>query len=441
MATAQERVLTSESEVEAPDTPAHEDAIALEPPPRNMPRRKKKLLVAAAIVAGCLLLGLGARYLVWSAHHEETDDAYLAGHVHPISARITDNVQQVLIDDNQHVSAGQTLVVLDPSDFRVRLQEAQAALDAASQKAGAAAAAVATTSESARAQTTQARGSIGEAQASIAAAKAAVVAAQNEVPRAKAQLQEAHATLLKERQDLKRYQDLYAKDQVSRQTLDHTQASYQVAVAAQAAAEDQIGEANANLAAAKQGVVHAESLFTHSKGGLESASATRLNVHVRQEQYKTAEAAVQQALAALRNAELQLSYTVIKAPVSGRIGKKSVEVGQRVQVGQPLMAIVEDKLWVIANFKETQLTKMRPGQAVDIDIDAFPGHTFHGHVDSIAPGSGNEFALLPPDNATGNFTKIVQRIPVKIVFDAASVRGYEGLLSPGMSSVVTVTTR
>jgi len=143
----------------------------------------------------------------------------------------------------------------------------------------------------------------------------------------------------------------------------------------------------------------------------------------------------------LEDAKLQLSYTVIKAPVTGRIGRKSVEAGQRVQVGQPLMAIVEDQPWVVANFKETQLEKMRAGQRVEVNVDAFPKHKFYGHVNSLAPGSGNEFALLPPDNATGNFTKIVQRIPVKIALDQESVRGYQNLLSPGMSSIVTVTTR
>ena len=151
--------------------------------------------------------------------------------------------------------------------------------------------------------------------------------------------------------------------------------------------------------------------------------------------------AVAQATAALEDANLQLSYTIIKAPVAGRVGRKSVEAGQRVQIGQPLMAIVEDQPWVVANFKETQLEKMRTGQRVEIEIDTFSKHKFYGHVDSLAPGSGNEFALLPPDSATGNFTKIVQRIPVKIVLDQDSVRGYENLLSPGMSSVVTVATK
>ena len=404
-------------------------------------RPKKKLLVLVGGVALTLLLVLGIRYLVWSAHHEETDDAYLAGHLHPISARVTDTVQQVLIDDNQHVVEGQTLIVLDPNDYKVKLDQATAALSAAARQADTAEAAIRSTSQSATAQTTQAEGSIGEAKASILASKAAVTAAEAGVPRAQAQLEEANATLQREDTDLHRYEDLYAKEQVSKQTVDHQRASYQVAVAAQAAAQEQVRQAQAQLVAAQQGVVRTEALLKNSQGGLQSAQATRLETNVRAGQFAAAQAAVAQATAALEDAKLQLSYTIIKAPVSGRIGNKSVEAGQRVQIGQPLMAIVEDQPWVVANFKETQLEKMRTGQRVEVEIDTFPNHKFYGHVDSLAPGSGNEFALLPPDNATGNFTKIVQRIPVKIVLDQESVRGYEKLLSPGMSSLVTVTTK
>jgi len=418
-----------------------ESVIAPEPPKSGgIASRRKTLLISGGVGVLVLVLALGVRYLVWSAHHESTDDAYLEGHLHPISARITDTVQQVLIDDNQHVVEGQTLVLLDPNDYKVRLDQAKAALDAAARQADAAEAAIHSTSQSATAQTTQAEGAIGEAKASIQASKAAVTAAEAGVPRAEAQLQEADATLQREDTDLHRYEDLYSKEQVSKQTVDHQRASYQVAVAAQAAAQEQVRQAQAQLVAAQQGVVRTEALLTNSQGGLQSAEATRLETRVREGQYATALAAVAQATAALEEANLQLSYTIIKAPVAGRVGKKSVEAGQRVQIGQPLMAIVEDQPWVVANFKETQLEKMRTGQRVEIEIDTFSKHKFYGHVDSLAPGSGNEFALLPPDNATGNFTKIVQRIPVKIVLDQDSVRGYENLLSPGMSSVVTVTT-
>lgn len=407
----------------------------------GLTRRKRPLLIWGGGAVLAVLLFFGARYLLWSAHHATTDDAYLAGHVHPISARITDTVQQVLIDDNQHVVKGQTLVILDPNDYRVRLDHAKAALDAARRKADTAEAAIRSISQSATAQTTQAQGSIGEAKASIQATKAAVIAAEAGVPRAEAQLNEANANLQREETDLHRYEDLYAKEQVSRQTLDHQKASYQVAVAARTASEEQVRQARAQLIAAQEGVVRAESQLTNSEGGLQSAGATRLETRVREGEFATAQAAVAEAAAALEDARLQLSYTIITAPVGGRIGKKSVEAGQRVQVGQPLMAIVEDQPWVVANFKETQLDKMRAGQPAEVEIDTFPKHKFHGHVDSLAPGSGNEFALLPPDNATGNFTKIVQRIPVKIVLDRDSTRGYENLISPGMSSVVTVSTK
>jgi membrane fusion protein (multidrug efflux system) len=421
---------------------AEESTIKTQPPRGSgLARRKKVLLIWGGGAVPALLLIFGVRYLIWSAHHETTDDAYLAGHVHPMSARITDTVQQVLIDDNQHVVEGQTLVILDPNDYKVRLDRAKAALDAAQRQADTAEAAIRSTSQSATAQTTQARGSIGEAKASIQETKAAVTAAEAGVPRAEAQLNEANANLQREETDLHRYEDLYAKEQVSKQTLDHQNASYQVAVAARAASEEQVRQARAQLIAAQEGVVRAESQLTNSQGGLQSAGATRLETHVREGQFATAKAAVAEAAAAFEDAKLQLSYTIIKAPMSGRIGKKSVEAGQRVQVGQPLMAIVEDQPWVVANFKETQLDKMRAGQPVEVEIDTFPKHKFHGHVDSLAPGSGNEFALLPPDNATGNFTKIVQRIPVKIVLDQNSVRGYENLISPGMSSVVTVATK
>jgi len=424
------------------ESPIQESATVPEPPKAaGIAGRKRTLLIWGGAAALVPLLAFGVRYLIWSAHHETTDDAYLAGHLHPISARITGTVQQVLIDDNQHVVEGQTLVILDPNDYRVRLDQAKAALDAASRQVETAEAAIHTTSQSATAQTTQAQGAIGEAKASIQASKAAVTAAEAGVPRANAQLQEANATLQREETDLHRYQDLYAKEQVSKQTLDHQRASYQVAIAAQAAAQEQVRQAQAQLVAAQQGVVRTEAQLTNSEGGLQSAQATRLETRVREGQFATAQAAMAQATASLEDAKLQLSYTIIKAPVSGRIGRKSVEAGQRVQIGQPLMAVVEDPPWVVANFKETQLEKMRGGQHVEVEIDTFPNHKFYGHVDSLAPGSGNEFALLPPDNATGNFTKIVQRIPVKVVLEDDSVRGYENLLSPGMSSVVTVTTR
>jgi membrane fusion protein, multidrug efflux system len=403
-------------------------------------KSRKRLFTYLGIAAGCVVIFLGTRYFMWAAGHEETDDAYLQGHVHPVSSRITGTVQKVLIDDNQHVVQGQTLATLDPRDYQVRVDQAQAALNVALRQAQTAQASIGTTSQTATAQTTEARGAIGEATAGISAAQADVTVAQAGVPRAEAELAKSNATEHRAELDLHRYEDLLSKGQVSRQTTDHARESYQVSVAAREAAQQEVNQAQAQLSKARQGVISAQSLLEHSQGYLLSAKATGLEVGVRETQFASAQASVQQAAAALEDAKLQLSYTVITAPTTGRIGRKSVEVGQRLQVGQPLLAVVEDNVWIVANFKETQLEKMRDKQPVEIKIDSFPHPTFRGHIDSLAPGSGNEFALLPPDNATGNFTKIVQRVPVKIVFEPDSVRGYENLLSPGISAVVTVTT-
>ncbi len=401
----------------------------------------KRRLWTAIGVCAALLCFFGARYLIWSAGHEETDDAYLAAHLHPISSRVTDTVEQVLVDDNQHVIAGQVLVVLDPKDFQVRVDQAQAALAAAERQADTAQAAIVSLTQSASAQSTEAKGAIGEAQAAIAASKAEVDAAASGIPKAQAQLREATANVEREQADLDRYENLFAKEQVSRQTVDHARTNYKVALASQSVAQEQVKQAEAQLRLTKEGVAKTEALLVNSRGSMQNAEATSLETRVRKGQFAVAQAAVSQAEASLEDARLQLSYTVLRAPVPGRIGRKSVETGQRIQVGQPIMAIVEDRPWVVANFKETQLANMREKQAVEIQIDSFPHHKFSGHVYSLAPGSGNEFALLPSDNATGNFTKIVQRVPVKIILDQESVSGYEGLLSPGMSAVVTVATR
>jgi membrane fusion protein (multidrug efflux system) len=401
----------------------------------------KKLWIGLGIALACLAIFFGVRYILWSSTHEETDDAYLEAHVHAVSSRVAGTVAQVLVDDNQHVNAGQTLALLDANDYQVRVDQAQANLDVALRQAQTAQASVKMTSESALAQSTEANGSISEATSGIASAQAELAVTQAGVPRAQAELAKTEATEHRAELDQQRYDDLLAKGQVSRQTADHAHEAYQVAVAARVAAQQAVTQAEAEVLKAQQAIATAHAQLEHSQGVLQSAKAAGLEINVRNDQYSSSQASVAQASAALEDAKLQLSYTRIVAPTSGRIGKKSIEVGQRVQVGQPLLAVVEDNPWIVANFKETQLGKMRDKQPVEIKIDSFPHHRFRGHVDSLAPGSGNTFALLPPDNATGNFTKIVQRVPVKIVFDPDSMDGYEGLMSPGISALVTVTTK
>lgn len=345
---------------------------------------------------------------------------------------------QVLVDDNQLVRQGQELVALDPHDFEVQLQQAQASLENARRNANAARANIALSSGSSQGQTTQAQGTFAAASASVANAIAAVEKAKATIANDRAQLVLAEADLRKTQADYSRYNTLYQQGAIAVSQRDAFKAVYEEDVAKRNAAIQQIRQAQAELVAAQKQVASAQGQQLNSQGGLQTAQATTQQTRAYRAQYEAALATVAQAEANVRNAQLQLSYTKIVAPTDGRVGNKTVESGNRVQLGQALMAIVEPNPWVVANFKETQLRAMHPGQRVEIKIDSIGGKTFVGVVNSIAPGSGATFALLPPDNATGNFTKIVQRIPVKIIFDPVSVRGYESRIAPGMSTVVSV---
>ncbi|TAG53903.1 MAG: HlyD family efflux transporter periplasmic adaptor subunit [Oscillatoriales cyanobacterium] len=356
------------------------------------------------------------------------------------------------------------------------ISTAQAAIREAQQGVPAAEAAVAQAEAgvpAAQAKVAQAEAGIPQAQAKVTEAEAGIAAAQ-------AQLVQAQANLVKTQADYKRYESLQQEGAIAGQQLDAARAAYEVAQGQTTAAQQGIAQARARLAQAKEGVTAAiaavaqaqegvkqaeaqvaqakvgvasaqakvavaqegistaEAKLAASKGGLQQAQATGEQTKVSRSQYDAAKAAIAQSEAAVKDAQLQLSYTNITAPAAGQIGRKSVEVGQRVQSGTPLMAIVSNDLWVIANFKETQLANMKPGQKVEIKLDAFGSRKFEGRLDSFSPASGAQFSLLPPDNATGNFTKVVQRIPVKVVFDAESIKGYESRIAPGMSATVNV---
>lgn len=403
------------------------------------PRRSVKGILAAALGIGAIVAGtVGYRWWQFSSAHEETDNATIAGHVYQVSSRISGNVTKVPVVDNQEVQPGELLVQLDPHDFQVKVQQAQAALTVAQRQAQAAQANISLAGQTTQGQTTEAQGNVGQAIAGISTAQAAVIEAQAGVPAAEAQLAQANASLQKAQADFNRYQSLYNSGAVSQQQLDSARAAYQTAVAQSDAAQQGVAQARAKLAQAQQGVNQAQAQLAASRGSLQRAQAGNAQTDVTRSQFEAANASIAQAQANLADAQLQLSYTNVTASAQGRVGRKTVEVGQQVTAGQPLMAIVGDDMWIVANFKETQVDEIRPGQAVEIKLDAFPSKTFTGRVDSLSPASGSEFALLPPDNATGNFTKIVQRIPVKITFDADSIHGYESQLSPGMSAEVTV---
>jgi membrane fusion protein (multidrug efflux system) len=373
-ATAEQKPLAAVSP--APGPAAAGAAPAAAPAAGGKTPPNKRVLAVVALIA---LAALGAGGRMWYRSHNfvETENAYVAGHVHPVSARIAGVVTRVLVDDNQVVKAGDTIAELDPADQRVKVEQIQAQVASAQQ------------------QVVQADAQVAQVRAQASAAGAQVAQSQ--------------AQLLRAKQDAERYGQLYNSQMkaVSKAEVDAANAARSSATADVAARRDNAAAAQAQIAAAGS----ARDVF-------------KAQVKVLQAQ--------------LQEAQQQLAYNRIVAPVAGRIGKRSVEVGARVQPGQQLAAVVEDEVWVTANFKETQLAGLQPGQAVKLDVDALPGQHLVGHVDSFSPASGNQFALLPADNATGNFTKIVQRVPVKITLDPADLKRLAGRLVPGMSVVAEV---
>ncbi|MCY6491380.1 HlyD family secretion protein [Leptolyngbya sp. GGD] len=403
-------------------------------------RRKKpmKLILAGLGVGAIAASGFGYNWWQYASAHQSTNNATVTGNIHSIGSRVSGTVDQVLVDDNQDVKAGQPLIRLDDRDFQIKLQQAQADLAAAQQKANTAQVNVALSGQNATASNTKAQGGIGTAQAAIAQAQAQVAEAQAGVPRAQADLAQTNANLAKAQADYNRFNQLFSSGAVSRRELDTARQAYEVARAQRDSASEGVRQAQAKVAQAEQGVATAQAGLESSQGELQQAQAQNVQTQVSQSDYQTAQAAINQSQVALKNAKQQLEYVTITAPVSGRVGRKNVQTGQQVQAGTPLLAIVDDQYWVTANFKETQLEKMHPGQKVEIKLDSFPHHEFTGRIESVSPASGAQFALLPPDNATGNFTKVVQRIPVKVVFDRESIRGFESAVTPGMSAEVTV---
>jgi len=412
----------------------------LPPKPARLPMKKRILLGALGLLAISSSV-FGYRWWQFARTHQQTNDAYITADIHPVNARVGGTVIAVIANDNQTVESEAILVKLDPRDYQVALQQAQAALKVAKQQAEVAQANIGVTSTNAQGQTTQAQGEIAAATASISTAQATLSEAQAGVPVAQAQLAQVEASLAKAKLDYDRYRSLSQQGAVPQDQFDAAKASYDALVAQRNVVQEQIKQAKARVEQAKQNLSNATAKLTSTRGTLQQANATGQQAEVNRRQYQAAISAIDQAQAQANNAQLQLSYTIITAPTAGIIGNKTVQVGQRVQPSQTLMAVATQQPWIVANFKETQLGKMQPGQTVEIKIDAFPDRTFTGKVDSLSPASGARFALLPPDNATGNFTKIVQRLPVKILFDASSIRGYESRLAPGMSVVVTVATQ
>jgi membrane fusion protein, multidrug efflux system len=371
---------------------------------------------------------------------ESTDDAQIDANVTQVAARVGGTITKVAIDDNQLVDAGALLVQLDPRDYQVALDRAKAELADAEAAAVAARTSVPITSTTATSGVTTARGGVTQATSGVAAAQQDVAAAQARLATAQAKLREAEANAAKSAKDVERLRGLLAKDEVSQQQFDAAAASAEAQRAAADSSRAQVTEAQAGIASAESKLAQARAAEQQANAELQTAQTAPQRVAMTKAQASAAEARAQTARANLAQAELNLQYTTVTAPVRGVVSKKGINVGQVVQAGQPLLAIVDiDHVWVTANFKETQLTDMRTGQRATIDVDAYGGREYKGKVDSIAGATGARFSLLPPENATGNYVKVVQRVPVKIVLDPG--QDPDHLLRPGMSVTPTVYTR
>jgi membrane fusion protein, multidrug efflux system len=368
---------------------------------------KKSLIIPLAVLvaAAILLFGIAGRLTGWQGNRPDqvTDDAYLRADMTPLSTRISGTIRKVNVNDYQSVRAGQILIELDDDDYRAALDQAQAALAA---------------SEASLADN-QAAKRIQDAQ--IDAAKAGIVQAEAVINAAKAGIASASPELERALTELHRQQSLFDSKAATHQQLETATA--------------QQGQLNGLLDARKADLARAEGALATSQSQLEAAKRQREALNTKDEVYK---ADIDAKKAAIVVAQVNLAYTRIAAPTDGTVGERHALAGQLVAPGTQVIDLVQSEVWVQANFKETQLTNVRVGDTADIRIDTFPNRMFHGKVEQLSPASGSQFALLPPDNATGNFTKVVQRVPIKVVF--FSGQPYLDRLRPGFSAFVTVHT-
>lgn len=430
---------------------------------RPLYRRPGFLIAAGAVLL--LILIFGGRYWLYARSHESTDDAFIDGHIIQVSPKVSGYVLKVYVTDNQQVKAGDLLAEIDPRDLEAKLDQAKAALSTGAAQRKQAETQVTLTRASTHANVQQASAGVQQARSNVrgaragatsernrtAQAEAGIGAAEANMQQARAQLAAAEAEAARANADVPRYQALAEKDEVSRQRLDQAiaaarTANAQVEAARQkvSAGEAQVNESRAatsaqvsNAERAQAQIGAAQAQVNEALGRLAQANTAPQQVAVSQAQAASAGANIQQLEAAVAQAELELSYTKIYAPETGRVTRKAVETGALVQIGQPLLAIVPGDVWVTANFKENQIGSIRPGQAVEVSVDAYPDKVFKAHVESVQAGTGARFSLIPPENATGSYVKVVQRVPVKIVFEPNQIDS-QHLLAPGMSVVPEV---
>jgi membrane fusion protein, multidrug efflux system len=401
--------------------------------PRSSKRIFLVLVPVLLAVAGYLI------YAKYFADQESTDNAQIDGHINPIAPKVSGHIVAINVEDNQFVKAGTIVAQIDPTDYRVALEKARADLAAAQAGAHAAQGQVPLTSTTTSSQTSLAGAGVELAERAKAAAMKDVETARAKLESSQSRVRETQANYTKATQDLQRMKLLIAKDEISKQQYDASVAAAEATRAAHDSAQAGVEESSRAIEAAQARVAQAEARIKEAQASLQVTRTGPQQTAISRSNAQTAAARVQQAQAMLQQAELNLQHALVQAPIDGIISQRKVELGQYVQVGQPLLAIVPlHNVWVTANFKENQLKNIRTGQKASISIDAYGGRKYKGHVESIAAATGARFSLLPPENATGNFVKVVQRVPVKIVID----RGQDDAppLRPGLSVIATVFT-
>jgi membrane fusion protein (multidrug efflux system) len=391
------------------------------------------------LLGGAVLVAAAAGLFFYFHNRESTDDAQVDGHITPVASKIYGRVAEVLVQDNEQVKAGQVLVKIDPRDYQASLDQAKAALALAESEAQSAGVDVPRTRENVASGTSSADAQLAGAEADMARAEATHDQARTaDLAWARANVDKSRANAQLAQADLARYSPLLAKGEISKQQYDAAKANADATASALKADQEKLAQAERSVDITRAQLNAAKARIDQAHATVSSAHAEVMQVKMRSADAQAKLAKVQQARAALEAAQLNLSYTEIVAPVAGVSTHKQVEAGQIVQAGQGLLVVVPlQDVWVTANFKETQLKNMKPGQKAEVNVDTY-GKTFPGHVDSIAGATGAVLSLLPPENATGNYVKVVQRIPVKIVLDP--IPPEKAILRPGMNVDATVVT-
>ena len=394
-----------------------------------------KWVILPLLLVGAVIGGM--RFWSYSSVRESTDDAQIDGHIYPVNAMIDGTVREVLVENNQIAEKGAVLGHIDTSYYVAAVEKAQGELREAIavekvNRAGVPVVSIATIT-----QLTGAEAGVTEQTSKIATAQRELEMTNSRVASAQARAREAQANASKATSDLERLKPLIAKEEISRQQYDAAVAAAAAFSAAAESATGQVQEVRQAILLAEARLEQEKAHMGEVRAAVEGARTGPQQIAATQAKVESAGALVQQKQAALKQAQIFLAETEVRAPVRGMVSQRTMEPGQTVARGQPLMAIVPlEDVWVTANFKESQLARLRPGQEVTIEVDAFGGKKFKGRVDSVAAATGARFSLLPPENATGNYVKVVQRVPVKIVFEKGQDQEHQ--LRPGMSVTPTV---